>query len=120
MKYRSTIRTDVETGLTAHAPFFICHNCTGFRDASPSTSRTDIHAGRLFAVLTDDWHEDRNLFPFPYPYSRKSRAAGALMRKAADHFTGLTSSTAFWDDRDGAHWNNLLISFFIENISLYK
>jgi hypothetical protein len=54
MKYWSAMRTDIETRLAAHTSFFICHDCTSFRDASPSTGRADIHAWRLFAVLTDN------------------------------------------------------------------
>jgi hypothetical protein len=45
--------------------------------------------------LTDDGNEERNLFPFLYPYPGKGRTTGALMRKAADHLTGLTSGASF-------------------------
>jgi hypothetical protein len=103
MKYRSAIRTDIETGLAAHTLFFISHYCTGFRGALPSTGRADIYAGRLFTVLTDDGNEDRDLFPFLHPYPRKGGTARALMGKAADHFTGLASCTPFWDNRDCTH-----------------
>jgi hypothetical protein len=108
MKYRSAIRTDIETRLAADTPLFISHHCSGFGDAHPSTGRADIHAGRLFTVLTDDGNEDRDLFPLLHPYPRKGRAARALMGKAANHFTGLTSCASFRDDRDGTHLETLL------------
>jgi hypothetical protein len=58
--------------------------------------------------LTDDGHEDRDLFPFLYPYPRKGRATRAVMGEAAGHFTGLASGTAFRENRDGAHLDDLL------------
>jgi hypothetical protein len=115
MKCRSAIRTDIETGLAADTPFFICHDCIGLGNTLPSTRRADRNARRLFALLTDNGHEDRNLFPFLYTYPRKGRATGALMGKAADHFTGFAPRTAFRDDGDGAHVDNLRREFFIVN-----
>jgi hypothetical protein len=58
MEYRSAIRTDIETGLAAHTSFFIGHHCTGFRHTSSSPGRADIHAGRLFTVLTDNGNKE--------------------------------------------------------------
>ena len=40
------------------------------------------------------------------------------MGEAADHFTGLASCTAFRNDGDGAHLNNLRSKFFIVNDQL--
>jgi hypothetical protein len=116
MKRWSAVRTGIETGLAADASFFIRHYCIGSGDALPGTGRADIHARGLFAVLTDDGHEDRDLFPLLHPYPRKGGAAGAFMGEAADHFTGLASCAAFRDDGDGAHLGYLRSQFFIENI----
>jgi hypothetical protein len=58
MKYRSAIRTDIETGLAADTPLFIGYHCSRFGDAHPSTARADIHARRLFTVLKDDGNEE--------------------------------------------------------------
>jgi len=68
MKHWSTIRTGIETGLAADTSLFIRYDRIGFGDALPGTGRTDFHAGRLFAVLTNRGHEDRNLFPLFHPY----------------------------------------------------
>jgi hypothetical protein len=107
MKRWSAIRTDIKTGLAADTPLFIGHHCSRFGDAHPSTGRAEIHAGRLFTVLTDYGNEDRDFLPLLHPYPRKGRAASALMGEAADHFTGLASCAAFRDNGDGAHFNNL-------------
>jgi hypothetical protein len=115
MKCRSAIRTDIEAGFTTDTSFFIRNDRIGFWNAFPSTRRADSNAGSLFALLTDNRHEDRNLFPFLYPNTRKCRATGALMGKAANHFTGLTSGASFRNNRNGAHLNILLIWFFIVN-----
>jgi hypothetical protein len=71
--------------------------------------------------LTDDGNEEGDFFPFLNPNPRKGRAASVLMGKATDHFAGLASCAAFGKDGDGAHRNNLLVSFFRENeiINLY-
>jgi hypothetical protein len=69
-------------------------------------------------VLADSGHEDRDLLPLLHPYSRKGRAADAFMGEAADHFTGLASCTAFRNNGDGAHLDNLHGSFFAMNIQL--
>jgi hypothetical protein len=117
MKRRGAKRTYVETGLAAHTSFFICHYCIGPGNALSGTGRANIHTGGFFAVLTDNRHEDRNLFPFFYAYPGKGRAAGALMGETAGHFAGLASCAAFRDNRDGAHLDDLLRTFFIVNIS---
>jgi len=115
-----TIRANIKPGLTTDTPFFIRNDCVRFWDSLPSSSRADRYARSLLTLLTDNGHEDRNLFPFRYSYPRKGRATGALMGKAADHFTGLASGTAFWNDRNSTHLDNLLVLFFIENISFNK
>jgi hypothetical protein len=115
MKCGSAIGADVETGLATDTSFFIRHDRLGFRNALPGTSRTDRNAGGLLTLLTDNGHEDRNLFPFLYLYPGKGRATGTLMGKAADHFAGLTSCAAFRDDGDGTHLDDLLRWFFIVN-----
>jgi hypothetical protein len=115
MKRWSAVRTGIETGFAADASFLIRHHRIGCGGALSGACRTDIDARRLFAVLTDDGHEDRDLFPFLHPYSRKGRAAGAFVREATDHFTGLASCTAFRNDGDGAHLDNIRSVFFIAN-----
>jgi hypothetical protein len=115
MKRWSAIRTGIDTGLAADTSFFIGHYRPSFRGALPGTGRTDIHARGLFALLTEGRHEDSDLFPLLHPYPRKGRTTRALMREAADHFTRLASSAAFRDNGDGAHFDNLLASFFIMN-----
>ena len=40
------------------------------------------------------------------------------MRKTTDHFASLASCTAFGDDGDGAHVDNLLVLFFTVNARL--
>jgi hypothetical protein len=117
VKCRSAVRTDIETGLATDTSFFIRHDRIGFGNSLPSSSRADRNAGGFLALLADNGHEDRDLFPFLYPYPRKGRTAGVLMGEAADHFAGLASCTAFRDDRNGAHLENLLFTFFIENNS---
>jgi hypothetical protein len=111
-----TIRTSINTGFAPDASFLIRHYRIGCGDALSGACRTDVHARGLFAVLTGDGYEDRDLFPLLHPYSRKGRAAGAFMGEAAYHFTGLTSCTAFGNDGDGAHLDNLYGSFFTMNI----
>jgi hypothetical protein len=64
----SSIGTGIETGLAADASFFVRHNGIGSRDALPGLGRTDCDARRLFAVLTDDGHEDGDLLPLLHPY----------------------------------------------------
>jgi len=118
MKHWSAVRTGIETGLAADASFLIRHDSIRSSGALPGTRWTDIHAWRLFAVLADSGHEDRDLLPLLHPYSRKGRAAGAFMGEAADHFTGLASCAAFRNDGDGAHLDVLLSLFFIVNISI--
>jgi len=120
MKYRSAMRTDIETGLAADTSFFIRHHCPCFGDAPPGTGWTDIHAGRFFTVLTDDGNEDRDLFPLLHPYPRKGRTTRVLMGKAADHFTRLASCAPFRDDGDGTHLDLLLIMFFVVNDMTYN
>jgi hypothetical protein len=115
VKRWSAIRTGINTGLATDTSFFIRHHCIRSGNTHPGTGGTDIRARGLFTVLTDDGNEDRNLFPLLHPYPRKGRAARALMRKAAYHFTGLTSCAAFRDDGDGTHLDDLLIWFFIVN-----
>jgi hypothetical protein len=66
-------------------------------------------------VLTHGGHEDRDLLPFVHPYSRKRRAARALMGEAASHFAGLASRTSFWNNGEGAHLDILLFKFFMVN-----
>jgi len=112
MKNRSTVGTGIETGLTTDTPFFIRHDCAGFGHAPPGTGRADRHARGFFAVLTDDGHEDRNLFPLLHPYPRKGRTAGTFVGKAADHFTGVTSGAAFRDNGNGGHLEDLLRYMF--------
>jgi hypothetical protein len=107
MKRGSAVRTGVKTGLATDASFLIRHDGIGPGDALPRTSRTDVHAGGFFTVLTDGRHEDRDLFPLLHPYPRKGRTTGALMGKAADHFAGLASCAAFRDDGDGTHLDDL-------------
>jgi hypothetical protein len=119
MKYRSAIRTNIEAGFATDTSFFIRDDCIGFGNALPSTSRADCNARSLLALLTDDGHEDRNLFPFLYSNSRKGRATGSFMRKAASHFTGLASGASFWNNRDGAHLDTLLNLFSMVNQSIY-
>jgi hypothetical protein len=109
MKRWSAVRTSIETGLATDTSFFIRHYCIVSGNALPCTSRADRNAGGLFAVLTGNRHEDRNLFPFLYPYPRKGRATGAFMEEAADHFTGLTSCTAFRNKGDSTHLDDLRI-----------
>jgi hypothetical protein len=41
------------------------------------------------------------------------------MREATDHFAGLASCAAFREDRNGAHLDNLLLLFSIENEIIY-
>jgi hypothetical protein len=120
MKHWSAVRTDIETRLTTDTSFLIRHDCIGFRNSLPSTSRADRNAGGLLALLTDNGHEDRNLFPFLYSYPRKGRTTGVLMREATGHFAGLTSCTAFRDDGDGTHLDNLLFMFSMENDFIYS
>jgi hypothetical protein len=115
---RSAVRTSIETGFTTDTPFFIRHDCAGFGDALPGTGRADRHARGFFAVLTDDGHEDRNLFPLLHPYPRKGRTAGAFVGKAADHFTGMAAGAVFRDNGNGGHLRDLLISFVTMNIQL--
>lgn len=107
MKRWSAIGTGIETGLAPDASFFIRHDGIGFRVALPGPRRADRDAGRLFAVLTDNGHEDGDLFPLLHPNPREGRAAGALVGEAADHFTGLASRAAFRDDGDGTHLDGL-------------
>ena len=107
MKRWGAVRTGIETRFAADASFLIRHDCVGPGGAPPRTGGADIHAGGLFAVLTDGGHEDRNLFPLLHPYPGKGRTAGALMGEAADHFAGLASCAAFRDDGDGAHLDDL-------------
>jgi hypothetical protein len=116
MKRWGTIRTGINTGFAADASFFIRHHRIGSGGALSGTCRTDIHARGLFTVLTDDGHEDGDLFPLLQPYPRKGRAAGSFMGEAADHFTGLASRAAFRNDGDSAHLDNLHVSFFRMNI----
>jgi hypothetical protein len=118
MKRWSAVRTGIETGFAADASFFIRHHRIGSGGALSGACRTDIHARGLFTVLTDDGHEDRDLFPLVHPYSRKGRAAGSFMGEAADHFTGLASCAAFRNDGEGTHLNNLHKLFFIMNNQL--
>jgi len=115
MKHWCTIRTGVNTGFATDASFFIRHHRIGSGSPLSGACRTDIHARGLFAVLTDDGHEDRDLFPLLHLYPRKGRAAGSFMGEAADHFTGLASCAAFWNDGDSAHLDNLRSKFFIVN-----
>jgi hypothetical protein len=120
MKCRSAIRTDIETRLATDTSFFIRCDCIGFGNALSGTCRANRDAGSLFALLTDNGHEDRDLFPFLHSYPRKGRAAGAVMGKAAGHFTRLTSCAAFRENRDGAHFNVLLYKFSIVNNQLFN
>jgi hypothetical protein len=120
MECRSIIRTDVETGLATDTSFFIRYNSIGFGNALPSTRRADRNARSLFALLTDNGHEDRDLLPFLYSNPRKGRATGILMGETADHFTGLASCTTLRDHGDSTHLDLLLIWFFIANALIYK
>jgi hypothetical protein len=120
MKRWGTIRTRIETRLAPNTSFFVRDHCFGSRGALSSACRTDINARGLFAVLTDDGHEDGDLFPLLHPYPRKGRTAGAFMRKAADHFAGLASCAALRNDGDSAHVDNLLILFFTVNTSICR
>jgi hypothetical protein len=115
VKGRSAIGTDIETGLATDTSFLIRHDCIGFGNSFPGTSRADRNARSLLALLTDNGHEDRNLFPFLYLYPRKGRTAGVLMGEAADHFAGLTSRTAFRNKRDSTHLDGLPILFSTVN-----
>jgi hypothetical protein len=120
MKGWGAVGTSIETGLTADTPFFIRHDCAGFGHAPPGTGGADRHAGGFFTMLTDDGHEDRNLFPLLHPYPRQGRAAGAFVDEAADHFTGVASGAAFRGDGNGGHLKNLLTSFSIMNYQLWS
>ena len=68
MKRRRTIRTGIETGLAPDASFFVRYNRIGSWGALSGASGTDIHAGGLFALLTDDGHEDGDFLPLLHPY----------------------------------------------------
>jgi len=108
----SAVGTGIETRLTTDTPFFIRDDGACFGDALPGTGRTDRHARGFFAVLTDNGHEDRDLFPLLHPYPRKGGTAGAFVGKAADHFTGVTSGAAFRDNGNGGHLEDLLRCMF--------
>jgi hypothetical protein len=64
----STIGTGIETGLAADASFFIRYSGIGSRDALPSLGGADCDARGVFAMLTDNGHEDGDLFPLLHPY----------------------------------------------------
>jgi hypothetical protein len=68
MKRRRTIRTGIETGLAPDASFFVRYDRIGSGGALSGASGTDINAGGLFALLTDDGHKDRDFFPFLHLY----------------------------------------------------
>jgi hypothetical protein len=109
VKHWSAIRTGIQTGLAPNALFLICDDRARFREPLPGARRAGRHARRLLTVLTDDWHEDRYLFPLLHMYPRKGRTAGALMGEAANHLTGLASCAPFRDDRNRAHLNFLQV-----------
>ncbi len=68
MKHRSAVRAGIETGFAADAPLFVCHDGAGIRDALPGPGGANGHAGRFFTVLTDNGHENGDLFPFLHSY----------------------------------------------------
>ncbi len=107
MKHWSAVRTGIETGLAADAPFFIRYHCARFGIAFSGTGRTNSDAGWFFTMLADDGDKDRDLFPFLHLYPREGRTAGPLMGEAADHFTGLTPCAAFGDNGNRIHLEDL-------------